>query len=108
MKLKNRLLAIFAFGLLFAGVANAADECDFTALGLPIKSDGRAIGDFSQNTDVTCQVDLFDFNIFITLCLANSGPSRLIGPTCTDPFSIEDDHDIDLIDFAAFQRAFGQ
>jgi hypothetical protein len=90
------------------GVANAADECDFTALGLPVKSDGRAIGDFSPTTDVTCQVDLFDFNIFYNLCFVNSGPSQLISPLCTEPFSIDDDGDIDLIDFASFQRAFGR
>ena len=47
-------------------------------------------------------VDTTDFIDFVA-CL--SGPEVLIGDACTC-FDLDRDHDMDLVDFAAFQKAF--
>ncbi len=87
------------------GVRNVFDDCPFTPLGLPVTNDGRPIGDSSGN----CVVDLADYSrMNSSRCLRNGGPNVFQGRTCTLFFDFDGDFDIDMEDFAGFQRSFGR
>ncbi|UCC30236.1 MAG: hypothetical protein JSU86_18805 [Phycisphaerales bacterium] len=89
------------------GVPNDVDECDFTPSGVPITPTGRTWGDF----DGSCVIDLGDFWPRLFTCLDNGGPGVPLSPIwCTNWFDYDNpaEHDIDLRDFAAFQRLFGR
>ncbi len=83
------------------GVANGADVCDQSPHGFPVRLNGAPVGD----ANLDCQVSLFDYAFFDD-CLANGGPSISL-PSCAFRFGVDADSDIDLVDFANFQRVFG-
>ena len=84
------------------GVLNETDVCDFTPLGVPVLPDGRLISDTNGN----CKIDLVDYVRFMA-CILESGPETVSSrPICVERFGYDDDDDVDLGDFAAFQRAF--
>jgi hypothetical protein len=95
------------------GIVNELDLCDFTPLGLPVRSNGAAVGDASTGSFLQdCIVDLNDFPR-LTFCLSGSGPGRPVGQGCWGSYDYPDaqsvrDFDIDLFDIAGFQRAFGR
>jgi len=96
------------------GVMNSSDWCRFTAPGLLVNSHGVAIGDTDQpcvgepyDSPSCCLVDIADYLRFYP-ALGRSGPGHLVGPSDTNLFDYDDDHDIDLKDIAAFQHAFGR
>jgi len=89
------------------GVLKEADECDYTPPGVPITATGRTLGDF----DGSCVIDLPDFWPRLFTCLSRGGPGVPLSPVqCTNWFDYDNpaEHDIDLRDFAAFQRFFGR
>ena len=85
------------------GFLNDVDVCDFTPPGLPLTDRGTLLGDHDRN----CVVDLADLQRLI-YCASRSGPGYLIGPTCTDGYDYDGDHDIDLRDCHNFLAAFGR
>ncbi len=96
------------------GVVNSSDWCRFTPPGLLVNSHGVAIGDTDQpcvgepyDSPSCCLVDIADYQRFLQ-ALGSSGPGHLVGPSHTDFFDYDEDHDIDLQDIAAFQHAFGR
>ena len=90
------------------GVLNEDDHCDFTPAELIsqgfIMADGRPIGDI----DLSCVIDLPDWNNFMLRWLRYGGPGALQTPYWTDWYDYDEDHDIDLRDFNEFMKAFGQ
>jgi hypothetical protein len=85
------------------GVPNAADLCDRTRLGVPVRADGRPV----SSTTADCDVTLRDYWRFRN-CMVNG---RLGFPApaeaCHSYFGYEGDGSINLRDFAGFQNAFG-
>lgn len=83
------------------GVLNDTDVCDAGPVGAPVNSTGRPLGD----ADDDCDLDLADYAA-LHVCLSNPG-SPPPGPvTCRSDFNTDGDFDIDLLDFANFQRFF--
>ncbi|MGB2987638.1 MAG: hypothetical protein WBE26_17370, partial [Phycisphaerae bacterium] len=71
-----------------------------TVLTVP---DARASGDFDDDG----YVGLTDY-WYYEICLSISGPGHAVGyQECIDTFDADADGDVDLADFAAFQRARG-
>ena len=86
------------------GVLNELDTCLYRPVGLPAIVEGFPFGDLDRN----CTVDLFDYrNIHHFHCFLESGPGVWSPLTfCRREVDADGDEDIDLADFAAFQRAF--
>lgn len=89
------------------GVENGADICDYTPLGMRIMANGAPFGDIDQS----CVIDIIDFgnvNTGFYPCMSRSGPGTYVNIRCTMSYDFDDDTDVDLKDFAAFQNAFGR
>jgi len=84
------------------GVANESDACPFAPLGTLADANGRPISDLNLN----CTVDLDDYE-GTTWCLEASGPGTPASEGCRRFHDTDLDTDVDLKDFAEFQRAFG-
>ena len=82
------------------GVANVNDLCVFTPVGSPAQANGTPIGD----ANIDCNVDLADLPRLLH-CLMLSGPDGSPG-ACADFFDFDRDADVDLRDYAGFQRIF--
>ncbi len=83
------------------GLPNVDDLCAFAPVGSTAQGNGAPIGD--ANSD--CSVDLSDYPRFLR-CLSLSGPDGAPG-TCTEFMDFDRDVDVDLKDYAWFERAFG-
>lgn len=87
------------------GISNDLDLCDFTSAELVIAADGRPMGDLSGD----CKIELNDhFQAFRRNCLSVGGPGIEHTTRCTSFMDFDFDSDIDLQDWAGFQRAFGK
>ncbi|MFQ5414858.1 MAG: hypothetical protein ACE5E6_10415 [Phycisphaerae bacterium] len=82
------------------GVGNDQDVCPDVPVGLPAMSDGRPMGDF----DADCDVTLADYRLF-SICI--HGPEIPVSTFCAEVDDFDADADVDLRDFQVFQRAFG-
>jgi hypothetical protein len=87
------------------GVPNDMDACPYRPLGSAAAEQGYPRHDY----DGDCAVDLADYQMLHELgCLMFAGPAPPQTPTrlCLTYFDLDEDLDVDLIDFAAYQRAF--
>ena len=84
-------------------VPNAADACPFTPVGVPVDAAGRPLGDWDED----CVVTFDDFEVF-EVCFWYSGPDQPSITPCREVFDFDADADVDLGDFAGFQRSFGR
>jgi hypothetical protein len=85
------------------GVPNELDECPHTLPGVIVQDTGRPLGDTNGN----CTVDLIDYWRFAN-CLVRSGPIPVPDPAgCVSALDYDGDANLDLMDFAGFQRSFG-
>jgi len=83
------------------GVPNVDDPCVFTPIGSPAQVNGAPMGDATND----CSVDLSDYPRFLH-CLLSSGPDGAPG-VCAAFADFDRDEDVDLKDYAGFQRVFG-
>ncbi len=84
------------------GIPNEQDVCDFSLSNQELNPHGGPMGD----ADNDCEVTVSDF-YYLEFCLTISGPDLL--PTfdnCLQVFDFDCDSDIDLMDFAAYDRVF--
>lgn len=82
------------------GIPDVDDVCIFTPADALIRSDGSARAD----TNSDCRIDLADYTRW-RQCISNSGPGVDPG-LCANEIDLDMDRDVDLNDFAAFQRHF--
>ncbi len=86
------------------GIANSIDACAESPLGSLTNANGGPLGD----TDDDCRVTAADFYV-MEICLWLSGPEGdPIFDECFDVFDFDRDEDVDLADFANFQRVLDQ
>ncbi len=88
------------------GVPNSTDECLFGPVGSPATWRGAPISDSNGN----CMVDLDDYSYYggFPNCLEASGPGVYCpSHSCRSGMDYDDDNDVDLVDFSAFQNVFG-
>jgi len=89
------------------GVPNIDDFCDFTPPGIPVTDRGRPISDVNAD----CVVNLPDWTRLVGSILSRVcffGPDLLLSAICTGPYDYDLDGDVDMIDVAGFQNAFGK
>jgi hypothetical protein len=85
------------------GVANESDVCNETAAGQPVNPRGGPMGDVTDD----CVVTLAD-HYYFEFCLGDSGPAAPpLFLECVEVFDFDADGDVDLRDYASFQRLFG-
>ena len=89
------------------GIINGNDACDFTPHGIPVNSQGRAIGDITGD----CAITLRDFKPLVgstpnSACLLGPGSSPTAA--CIGAYDYDIDGDVDMIDLSGFQNAFGR
>ena len=82
------------------GLGNEVDVCDYTPLGATINPEGGPMGD----VDDDCVVTIGDY-LYLGFCIEISGAGHIpeFGD-CADIFDFDADGDVDLSDFAEFQR----
>jgi len=86
------------------GVLNDSDICDFTLMDMVVTLDGRPKGDMTAD----CVVGLDDhLRASRNNCYAG-GPGVFHNPFCQNVMDFDLDTDVDLKDWAGFQRAFGR
>ncbi|MCK4660929.1 MAG: hypothetical protein KAV82_15520 [Phycisphaerae bacterium] len=81
------------------------DTANFCIKGLAVEDIGAGVGDLDRDGDI----DLGDVSIFVD-CMTGPGPAEAPPDCSADQFNladIDDDVDVDLIDFSGFQVVFG-
>lgn len=84
------------------GLRNDGDVCDYTPPGETVTVLGGPPGAWTDD----CLVNLEDYP-FYAECLELGGPAIEPTPECLSVFDVSGDGDVDLVDFAALQAAFG-
>jgi formylglycine-generating enzyme required for sulfatase activity len=78
------------------GVDDATDVCNSTPPGTPVDATGRPLGDI----DLDCDTDSNDFS---SSAACVTGPGFTCPPSCAGA-DLDNDDDVDLIDFALLQQ----